>query len=102
MRYSLLVRLALFAAMIALAGCGGSSQPMVGKWKSGNSSTVWEFFENGTLNTDGTPGRYNFGDNKRIKIQTGAATFVYQLKIEGDRMTLTDPGGSAMELTRVK
>ena len=86
--------------MLGLAGCDNSKAQLVGKWKSGE--VVWDFSSNGTLTTDGTPGRYSFGDNKRIKIQTGAATFVYQLEIQGDRMTWKDPGGSSLELTKIR
>ena len=98
----LLVRLALLAAIFALAGCGDLHQQIAGKWKTGSGEVVWEFFANGVVTTDGAPGRYSFGDNNRIKIQTGAATFVYQLELQGDRMILKDAKGSAFELNRIK
>ena len=47
-------------------------------------------------------GKYEFGDQDRIKIQTPFATTVYQMKISGDRMTLQEPGGSTLEFTRIK
>ena len=47
-------------------------------------------------------GKYKFGDQKRIKIETPFATTVYQLKISGDQMTLQEPGGSKLEFTRIR
>lgn len=92
--------LASLLVFFALSGCNRSREQLVGKWKSGE--VIWEFASNGTLTTEGASGRYSFGDNDRIKIQTGAATFVYQFSIQGDRMTWKDPSGTTMELTRVR
>ena len=88
----------------AFSGCDTSRNEIVGKWKatSGSGDVVWEFFDNGTLDTAGSPGRYSFGDGKRIKVQTRTATFVYQFEVKGDRMTWIEPSGSRMEFTRVK
>jgi len=47
-------------------------------------------------------GRYSFGDNNRIKIETSIATSVYQMELVGDKMTLKEPNGSKLALTRVK
>ena len=47
-------------------------------------------------------GRYTFGDNNRIKIETSIATSVYQMELVGDKMTLKEPNGSKLVLTRVK
>jgi len=47
-------------------------------------------------------GRYSFGDNNRIKIETSIATSVYQMEISGNKMTLTDPRGSKLEFTRAR
>jgi hypothetical protein len=47
-------------------------------------------------------GRYKFGDQGRIKIETPFATTVYQLKISGDQMVLQEPGGSELEFTRIR
>ena len=95
----------LFVLLVALAGCGDSTrQQIVGKWRAGGESSgvVWEFFPNGTLTTDGAPGRYSFGDRGRIKVQTRAATFVHQFELDGDRMTWRDPAGARMEFSRLK
>lgn len=92
--------LCLLAASL-LVGCSNPNKDIVGKWQAENSSATWEFFANGTLDNNGTPGRYTFGDNNRLKIQTGAATFVYLIERQGDRLILKDPAGSRLELSRV-
>jgi len=67
----------------------------------GSNATVWEFSENGVVLIGDVRGRYKFGDQDRIKIETPFATTVYELKISGDRMTLQEPGGSKLEFTRI-
>ena len=94
--------IALATLLFAIAGCGNSS--IVGKWRmsGGSDATVWEFKSNGALVVGETSGRYRFGNQDRIKIETPFATTVYQLKISGDQMLLEEPGGSKLEFTRVK
>jgi hypothetical protein len=87
--------------LLAIAGCGNSS--IIGKWRMADSNaTVWEFFSNGAALVGTVRGRYKFGDQDRIKIETPFATTVYQLKISGDQMVLQEPGGSKLEFTRIK
>ena len=85
----------------AIPGCGNST--ILGKWRmsGGSNATVWEFSENGVVLIGDVRGRYKFGDQDRIKIETPFATAVYELKISGDRMTLQEPGGSKLEFTRI-
>jgi len=66
------------------------------------NQTVWEFSSNGSVLVGDIRGRYKFGDQDRIKIETPFATSVYQLEISGDHMTLQEPGGSGLEFTRMK
>ncbi len=47
-------------------------------------------------------GRYSFGDNERIKIETPFATAVYHMKVAGNRLTLTDTRGAKIEFTRLE
>ena len=69
----------------------------------GESDTIlWEFSANGGVLVGGVRGKYKFGDQNRIKIETPFATTVYQLKISGDQMTLQEPGGSKLEFTRMR
>jgi hypothetical protein len=90
------------ALLFALPGCGNST--VVGKWRlmGGSNATLWEFSANGVVLVGDVRGRYKFGDQDRIKIETPFATTVYQMKISGDRMTLQEPGGSKLELTKMR
>ena len=90
--------------LFILPGCGGPSRQIVGKWKTtgAGGDVTWEFFSNGTLKEDTTSGRYTFGDNQRIKVQTSAATFVYQYEIHGDAMTWTALDGAKTNFARLK
>jgi len=101
-KYSL--RAIISAALLCiLAGCGNSS--IVGKWRMSGSTdaTVWEFKSNGAVLVGDVSGRYKFGDQDRIKIETPFATSVYQLEISSDHMTLREPGGPPkLEFTRIK
>ena len=99
---SSLTIIALGALLCMLAGCGKSS--VVGKWSmSGlSNATIWEFKTNGAVLVGDVSGRYRFGDQDRIKIQTPFSTAVYQLKISGDQMTLQEPGGTKLEFTRIQ
>jgi len=85
-----------------VTGCGHSR--IVGKWRmsGGSNATVWEFSNNGVILVGDVHGRYKFGDQDRIKIQTPFSTAVYQLKISGDQMTLQEPGGTKLEFTRMQ
>jgi hypothetical protein len=93
---------AAIVLLCAIAGCGNPK--IIGKWRmSGSSSeTVWEFSKNGSVLVGDARGRYRFGDQERIKIETPFATSVYQLEISGDHMTLREPGGPKLEFTRMK
>ena len=84
-------------------GCGGPSRDIIGKWKTADATAmVWEFSPNGSVLVGKDKGRYTFGDQKRIKIQTSFATSVYQMQIADDHMTLTGPSGLKLELTKIK
>ena len=85
-----------------IAGCGNPT--IIGKWRmsGGSNETVWEFSKNGVVLVGDMRGIYKFGDQDRIKIETPFATTVYQIKISGDRMTLQEPGGSKLELTKIR
>jgi hypothetical protein len=99
---SVIIALAVF--LCAITSCGGPSHDIVGKWRmSGSSSaTVWEFSKNGSVLIGSDRGRYSFGDDKRIKIETRFATTVYQMEVSGNHMTLREPGGSKLEFTRIR
>src|SRR5213078_2412643 len=90
------------ALSFAMAGCGNST--IVGKWRlmGASNAMLWEFSANGAVLAGDVRGRYKFGDQDRIKIETPFATTVYQMKISGDQMTLEQSGGSKLEFTRIK
>jgi hypothetical protein len=90
------------ALVLAMAGCG--SLTIVGKWRlmGGANAILWQFSSNGAVVVGDVRGRYKFGDQDRIKIETPFATTVYQVNISGDRMTLQEPGGSKLEFTRIR
>jgi hypothetical protein len=96
------LRIIASAALLCIvAGCGKSR--IVGKWSLSGASntTIWEFSSNGAVLVGNVQGRYKFGDQDRIKIETPFATAVYQLKISGDQMLLQEPGGMKLEFTRI-
>jgi hypothetical protein len=99
-------RLLLIAAsalvLLIMAGCGNST--IAGKWRmsGADNQTVWEFSSNGSVLVGDVRGRYKFGDQDRIKIETPFSTAVYQVKISSDRLLLQEPGGSKLEFTRIR
>lgn len=93
----------LAATLCAIASCGGPAKDILGKWRTADANAiVWEFSPHGAVLVGKDKGRYTFGDQNRIKIQTSFATSVYQMQIAADRMTLTSPSGLKLEFTRVK
>jgi hypothetical protein len=98
---SLVGVLALAILLCAMAGCG--NRAIVGKWRTsaGSSAMVWEFSKNGSVLIGDVRGRYTFGDQNRVKIETPFATSVYQMEFSGDRMILRDTK-SKLEFTRIR
>jgi hypothetical protein len=92
-----------FAVLLsAIVGC--ENRTIVGKWhmSGGSGATIWEFSKNGSILIGNVRGRYKFGDQNRVKIETPFATSVYQLEISADRMTLREPDGPKLEFTRIR
>src|SRR2546428_4426514 len=94
--------IALAVLLCAMAGCG--SPAIVGKWRmsADPSAMVWEFSKIGSVLIGNIRGRYTFGDQNRVKIETPFATSVYQMEFSGDRMILREPNGSKLEFTRIR
>jgi len=90
--------------LCALIGCAKSQSDIVGKWSTAGDSSamMWEFSKDGSVLMGGTRGKYSFGDNERVKIQTPFGTSVYQMEFSGDQMTLKDPTGSKLVFTKQK
>src|SRR5437763_1732419 len=91
-------------SLCLIAVCGGNARNLVGSWRTSTdpNAMVWEFSSDGSVLMGTNRGRYSFGDNNRIKIETAIATSVYQIEVVGDKMTLKEPNGSKLVLTRVK
>jgi hypothetical protein len=89
------------ALLCVIVGCG--KHTIIGKWRmaGGSSSTVWEFSSNGAVLVGDVHGKYKFGDQDRIKIETPFATTVYLVKLSSDQLVLQEPGGSKLEFTRI-
>ncbi len=81
-----------------------SFDSIIGKWcaTSGENARVWNFESGGSITQGGMRGRYRFGDDERIKIETPFATAVYRFQLRGDRLTLIDTNGAKLEFSRVK
>ena len=99
-------RLLIIASAVllgAIAGCGGPSHDIVGRWHmSGDANAiVWEFSNNGSVLIENTRGRYIL-DRDRVKIETPFAKTVYQMEFSADRMILREPNGPKLEFTRVR
>jgi hypothetical protein len=102
-RYRPRLRIIGLAVLVsAMVGCGNST--IVGKWhmSGGSDEIVWEFSKNGSVLIGNVRGRYKFGDQNRVKIETPFATSVYQLEISGDRMILREIGGPKLEFARIR
>ena len=100
---SQLAIVALVALLYAIAGCGGPSHDIIGKWRMSQDANaiVWEFSKNGAVLIGNTRGRYIL-DRNRIKIETPFARTVYQMEFSGDRMILREPNGPKLEFTRLR
>ena len=98
----LLVAPALAVLLFVMAGCGNSS--IVGRWRmsGAENQTVWEFSGNGSVLVGEVRGRYKFGGENRIKIETPFATTVYLVTLSNDQLVLQEIGGSKLEFTRVR
>jgi hypothetical protein len=97
------VIIALAVLLCGIAGCGGPSHDIVGKWRMSQDANVmvWEFSGNGAVLIGNTRGRYIL-DRNRIKIETPFATTVYQMEFSGGRMILRETNGPKLDFARVK
>jgi hypothetical protein len=105
LRYASRLVIITFAVLVcAMGGCGGHSRDIVGKWRMSQDANAiaWEFSKNGSVLIGNTRGRYSFGDNNRVKIETPFATSVYQMEFREDRMILREPNGSKLEFIKMR
>jgi uncharacterized protein (TIGR03066 family) len=96
---------------IALNACGDRKKPIVGKWRvddiKDRGEMIFEFQENGTMQITmkGNPflsAKYELvGD--QISINSGDGVISNSsVKVEGDRMTMTQKNGNIQIFNRVK
>jgi hypothetical protein len=92
------------ALLCSLTVCGGPSHDIVGKWRTSDdpNTVIWEFASNRAVTIGNVKGRYSFGDNNRVKIETPFGTSVYQVTTSREHMTFRESTGSKIEFTRVK
>src|SRR5262249_57761687 len=97
-RARLLLAPAWAVLLVVMASCGNSS--IVGKWRmsGAENQTVWEFSSNGSVLVGEVRGRYKFGNQDRINIETPFATTGYQVTISSDQLGLQEPGGSNLQV----
>jgi len=96
-------KILLAIVLCSIIGCDGSSS-IDGKWRNSAdpSAIIWEFRKDGSVLIGNTRGKYSFGNDQRVKIETPFATSVYRIEFSRDQMILTDPNGSRLEFTKVK
>ena len=101
-RKRLLLSFASAILLLVLVGCGNSK--IVGKWRMSGAENqpVWEFLSNGAVRVGEVRGKYKFGDQGRIKIETPFATTVYIVDVSGDQLVLQELGGSKLEFNRIQ
>lgn len=100
MRKKFMVLALVLCTVLLLAACGGSSSPIVGKWKDETTgmSTI-EFKADGTLSAAALgqtiTGTYKIDGDKittNVLEQEATATF----KVEGNKLTITSDGVSTV------
>lgn len=101
----------IFAVLIlslALSACGVARAAIIGKWKDAESGMVLDFRQDGKLRY-GSQGMtievdYQFMDDSTLILKGSQGQEDSQMvwKVEGDKLTLTPPEGTAAEFMRVK
>ena len=96
--------------LLFLLSCSArSGKEIVGKWQEiGGTNARMEFFQDGnvTIVAGGRQlaGKYEFLDNKRLKIDYGAnvGAMIFEVSINGDQMVLKEPNGEVSTFKKVK
>ena len=86
------------------AACGGSQDPLVGRWKAISTagprtdgtlfhrrSTV-EFFENGALDIEGRSAKWNWPADDRLRIEFPGEAYVLEAVFDRDELIVRDRG----------
>ena len=93
-RTPLLLILLALAAALALAGCTGLDDTILGEWTRedvhGEQRTI-EFGEDGAFIVDGdVTGEYTLLDEDRVEVITPDEARIFNFEVEGDTLTLVD------------
>jgi hypothetical protein len=66
---------------------------IIGKWEvisERSTGTIYEFFPDGTLSTDGMASKYSFPDQAHIKIDNGNLSVVLEYTLSNNELILTN------------
>ena len=100
--------LSLLLLSLLLSACGIARANIIGQWKDAETGMVLDFKQDGTLRYDSggmtIEVDYQFVDDSTIILKGGEGQEDSQMlwKVEGDKLTLTPPEGTAAEFMRVK
>lgn len=97
----------LLILAVVLGACGGKPS-IVGRWQLTATQGSWdydwmEFFEDGTYTDDwGNQRTWTMLSDGRLKITAGfgAGVYLFDVKINGDTMQITDEYGNSAKGTR--
>lgn len=98
----------VFLAVALLGGCGAKNS-IVGRWQFQSVKGSWdyqwmEFFADGSCTDSwGNSRTWNMVSSNRLKLVAGfgAGTYLYDVKITGDKLEITDEYGNRAIGTRV-
>lgn len=99
----------LLIVAVTLGACGGKPS-IVGRWQFTATQGSWdydwmEFFEDGTCTDDwGNQRTWTMLSDGRLKITAGfgAGVYLFDVKISGDEMEITDEEGNRAVGTRAR
>lgn len=88
------------ALVISLVSCGGKPS-VTGKWEqtagstlfimTGSVGSLWEFFDDGTVNIGGLAFKYSWADKTHLKLEmVGSFGLVFEFALSGDELILKD------------
>ncbi len=106
-RNGLCLGLLFISSILILSACG-SGDSIVGRWnfEEANWDYDWvEFFEDGSYaDSWGNPRSYTLPSDGRVQIRSAldGYTFVWDYKIDGDRIEITDDDGEVVVGSRVR
>ena len=108
MKKNFLIVIFVITTVLLMASCG-QKDTIVGVWENSdgsyeNSYETIEFYDDGTIVTDGDSGRYEVTEKTITILDLGlmGTMFKWQYELDGDSLSLTWNDGDVMEFERVK